>query len=201
VNLVAQFGSNPGIAHLEAAKCILHYLKGTIDPNLVLDRRMKGGFDLVGWTDSNWAQDPDDCQSTSRFAFDVGGGVISWSSKKQPTIAMSSVEAKYIASANATKEVVWLRMLLQELDLPQTKATIIHADNQGSIALAHNPVSHSRAKHIDIQHHFIRERVERGEVSLNYVSTKEMMADIFTKALPCESFEKFRTNLGVLRAT
>jgi len=200
VNLVAQFGGNPGIAHLEAAKRILRYLKGTIDLNLVLGRRMKREFDLVGWTDSNWAQDPDDHRSTSGFAFDVGGGVISWSSKKQPTVATSSVEAEYIASANATKEAVWLRTLLRELDLPQKKTTIIHADNQGSIALAHNPVSHSRAKHIDIRHHFIRERVERGEVSLDYVSTKEMIADIFTKALPRESFEKFRTNLGVLRA-
>jgi len=161
---------------------------------------MKGEFNLVGWTDSNWAQDPDDRRSTSRFAFDVGEGVISWSSKKQPTVATSSVEAEYIASANATKEAVWLRTLLRELDLPQKKATIIYADNQGSIALAHNPVSHSRAKHIDIQHHFIRECVERGEVSLDYVSTKEMMADIFTKALPRESFEKFQTNLGVLYA-
>jgi len=112
VNLVAQFSGNPGIAHLEAAKRILCYLKGTIDLNLVLGRRMKGGFDLVGWTDSNWTQDPDDRGSTSRFAFDVGGGVISWSSKKQPTVATSSVEAEYIASANATKEAVWLRMLL-----------------------------------------------------------------------------------------
>jgi len=191
VNLVAQFGSNPRIAHLEAAKHILRYLKGTINLNLVLGRRTKGGFDLVGWTDSNWAQDPDNCRFTSGFAFDVGGGVISWSSKKQPTVATSSVEAEYIASANATKEAIWLRTLLKELDSPQTKATIIHADNQGSIALAHNPVSHSRAKHIDIRHHFIRERIECGEISLEYVSTKKMIADIFTKALPCESFEKF----------
>ena len=159
---------------------------------------MKGGFDLVGWTDSNWAQDPDDCWFTSGFAFDVGGGVISWLSKKQPTIATSWVEAEYIASANTTKEAVWLWTLLWELDLPQKKATIIYTDNQGSIALAHNPVSHSRAKHIDIRHHFIWERIEHGEVSLDYVSTKEMMADIFTKALPYKSFEKFQTNLGVL---
>ena len=159
---------------------------------------MKGEFDLVGWTDSNWAQDPDDRRSTSGFAFDIGGGVISWSSKKQPTVATSSVEAEYIASANATKEAVWLRTLLRELDLPQKKATIIHANNQESIAFAHNSVLHSRAQYIDIQHHFIQEHVEHGKVSLDYVSTKEMMADIFTKALPCKSFEKFQMNLGVL---
>ena len=155
MNLVAQFGGNPGIAHLEATKRILRYLKGTIDLNLVLGRQTQGVFDLVSWTDSNWAQDPDNCQSTSGFAFDIGEGVILWSSKKQPTVTMSSVEAEYIASANAIKEAIWLQTLFEELDLPQTKATIIHADNQGSITLAHNPVSHSRTKHIDIQHHFI----------------------------------------------
>ena len=124
----------------------------------------------------------------------IGGDMTEWS------LWQSLVEAEYIASANATKEVVWLWTLLWELDLPQPKATIIHTDNQGSIALAHNPVLHSRAKHIDIWYHFIWERVDRGEVSLNYVSTKEMMADIFTKALLCKSFEKFRTNFGVLYA-
>ena len=106
MNLVVQFGSNPGIIHLEAAKCILCYLKGTIDLNLVLGRQMKEGFDLVGWTDSNWAQDPNDHQSMSEFAFDVGERVISWLSKKQPTIVTLSVEAEYIVSANTTKEAV-----------------------------------------------------------------------------------------------
>jgi len=106
VNLVAQFGRNPGIAHLKTTKCILRYLKGTINLNLVLGRQTKGEFDLVGWTDSNWAQDPDNRQSTSSFAFNVKGEVILWSSKKQPTIATSSVEAEYIVSINATKEAI-----------------------------------------------------------------------------------------------
>ena len=102
----------------------------------------------------------------------------------------SSVEAEYVASANATKEAVWLCTLLTELDFPPTTATVIFADNQGCIALANNPVSHSCAKHIDIRHHFILE--------LKYVSTKDMLADVFTKALPRETFKKFHTLLGVI---
>jgi len=157
---VAQFGGNPGAAHLEAAKHILCYLKETVNFNLVLGHRSKDTFDLVGWTDSSWAQDQDDRCSTSGFVFNIAGSSISWSSKKQATIATSSVEAEYIASSNATKEAIWLCTLLTELDFPPATTTIVHADNQGCTALASNPVAHSRAKHIDICHHFIHECVE-----------------------------------------
>lgn len=198
VGLVAQFSGNPGIAHLATAKRILRYLKGTANFRLALGRRKEGELDLVGWSDSNWAQDLDTRKSVSGFVFEISGASVSWSSKKQSAVATSTVEAEYVASANATREAVWLRTLLKELDFPQTDATIIHADNQGCIALAGNPVSHSRAKHIDIRHHFIRERIENKEIKLEYISTKNMLADIFTKALPCESFIKFRERLGVL---
>jgi len=104
VSLVAQFGGNPGVTHLEAAKRILHYLKGTVNFNLLLGHCSRDTFDLVGWTDSSWAQDQDNCCSTSGFVFNIAGSSISWSSKKQATVATSSVEAEYIASSNATKE-------------------------------------------------------------------------------------------------
>jgi len=132
------------------------------------------------------------------FVFDVAGGSISWLSKKQSTVTTSSVEAEYIASANTTKKAVWLHTLLQELDYLQTVAIVIHADNQACIALANNPVSYFCAKHIDIWHHFICNHVKQGEAKLHYVPTKDMLADIFTKALPCEAFEKFHAQLGVL---
>ena len=160
VDLVTQFSNNPRIAHLEAAKHILCYLKSTTNYNLVLEKREKGKFDLVGWSNSNWAQDYDDRKSTSDFVFDIAESSISWSSKKQATMAISSVEAKYVALANATKEAIWLHTLLTKLDFPPTTATMIYADNQGCIALANNPVSHSRTKHIDICYHFIRECIE-----------------------------------------
>jgi len=198
VSLVAQFGGNPGVTHLETAKYILCYLKGTVNFNLVLGHHSRDTFDLVGWTNSSWAQDQDNCRSTSGFVFDIVRSSISWSSKKQATVATSSVEAEYIASSNATKEAIWLHTLLTELDFPPTTTTIIHADNQGYIALTSNPVAHSHAKHIDIRYHFIRKHVEQGEVDLHYMSTKDMLADIFTKALPHETFIKFQTHLGVL---
>ena len=126
---------------------------------------------------------------------------MSWSSKKQVSVATSSVEAEYVASANTTKEAVWLQTLLKEVGYPQSQATIVHADNQGAIALAQNPISHSRAKHIDIRFHFIRERIERNEIKLQYISTRQMVADILTKALPREAFEKFHEALGVIKVS
>jgi len=140
---------------------------------------------------SNW-------RSTSSFIFDVAGSSIAWSSKKQTTVVTSSVEAEYIVSANATKEAVWLHTLLTEFNFSPTQATVIYADNLGCIALVNNLVSYSQAKHIDIKYHFIREKIECQEIKLDYMSTKNMLADIFTKALPRETFEKFCAQLGIL---
>jgi transposase InsO family protein len=197
VGLVAQFAGNPGIAHLSACKRILRYLKGTSTWRLELGGNRDVDLRLIGWGDSNWAQDVDDRKSVCGYSFNFAGGTVSWSSKKQPVVATSTVEAEYIASANATKEAIWLRTLLQELDIVQSSATIIYSDNQGCIALSNNPVSHSRAKHIDIRYHFVRDRVAKGEVKLEYTPTEMMIADIFTKALPRESFQKCRRWLGI----
>ena len=143
VSIIAQYGGNPGKTHLEAAKHILHYLKGTTRMTLVFRRSGSREMDLVGWTNSNWAQDIDLCHSIGRFVFDMAGGSMSWSAKKQPTIVLSTVEAKYMAASNATKEAIWLQVLLEDLRYPQLHATVIHMDNQGCIALAQNPVAHS----------------------------------------------------------
>jgi hypothetical protein len=164
---------------------------------LTLGQRTHGSVDLVGWSNSNWGEDPDTRRSVGGFVFDIAGGSISWSSKKQPTVTLSTVEAEYMAASNATKEVVWLRTLLEDLGYPPVAATVLHADNQGCIALARNPVAHTCAKHINIRHHFIRERVDRGEINLQYCSTRDMLADVFTKQLPRDAFVKFRSELGV----
>jgi len=186
---VAQFGGNPGVAHLKAAKHILCYLKGTVNFNLILGHCSRNTFDLVGWTDLSWAQNQDNCCSISDFVFDIARSSISWSSKKQATVATSSVKAEYIVSSNATKEAIWLHTLLTELDFPPTTTTIIYTNN---------PIAYLHAKHIDIHHHFIHKRAEQEEVNLQYVFTKDMLADIFTKALSREMFIKFQTRLGVL---
>ena len=131
-----------------------------VNYNLVLGKWEKGKFDLVGWLDSNWAQDHNNHRLTSGFVFDIAGSSISWFSKKQTTIATFFVEAEYIALANATKEAIWLHTLLTELDFPPTTATMIYANNQGCIALANNPVFHSHTNYIDIYHYFIWECIE-----------------------------------------
>ncbi|KAJ3474036.1 hypothetical protein NLI96_g12685 [Meripilus lineatus] len=197
IGVLAQFGSNPGKPHLEALKRVMRYLKGTAHFKLRLGGNDTSNTDLVGWTDSDWAQDLDTRRSVSSFTFEIAGGHISWSSKKQPTVAHSTVEAEYMAASHATREAIWLRTLLEDLGYPQVNASVIHADNQGCIALSRNPVAHSRAKHIDIRHHFIRERIANSEIDLQYCTTHDMIADIFTKPLARDAFTKFRAALGV----
>ena len=135
-----QFGSNPGKPHLITLKHILCYLKGTINYGLALGGK-NDGVDIVCWTDSDWAQDLDDHRSIA--GFDIAGGTISWSSKKQPMVMLSTVKAKYMMSANVTKEAIWLWTLLSDLGFPQTTLMLIQADNQGCISLSHHPVTHS----------------------------------------------------------
>ena len=124
-------------------------------------------------------------RSTSGYAFMMSGGCISWKSKKQRTVALSSTEAEYMALSEATQEAIWLKAFLCELgEISSDTAVKIFEDNQGSIALAKNPQYHKRTKHIDIRYHFVREKVEDGQVILEYISTLDMLADIMTKPIP-----------------
>ena len=127
----------------------------------------------------------------------LGNGAISWKSKLQSTVTASTMEAKYIRANEATREAIWIQQLLKELK--QIFSTIpIQIDNQSCIALAKNPEYHARSKHIDIQHHFIREQVKKKNVELFYCSTKEMIADIFTKPLAKKKLEKFKNMMGLV---
>jgi hypothetical protein len=196
VGILAQFGANPGKAHTKAFKRLLCYLKGTAKFVLTLGSK-DTGTDLIGWTDSDCAQDPDSRRSVGGYVFDITSGLVPWASKQQPTVALSTTEAEYMAASNATKEAIWLRILLKDLGFPQVSTTTLHADNLGCISLTNGTITHSRAKHINICHHFIRERVANSEIDLQYISTKEMLANILTKQLPHEAFEKYRKALGV----
>ena len=149
VRTLAQFGSNSRIPHLNALKHVLCYLRETAHFKLKL-----GGTDkdtsLVGWTDSDWAGDIDTRHSIGGFTFKVASGFISWSSKKQPTVALLTIESEYMAAANAARKAIWLRILLEDLGYPQISASVIYGDNQGCISLTRNPITHSHAKHINI---------------------------------------------------
>jgi hypothetical protein len=199
VSYCSRFLAKPTEAHRGAVKRIMRYLKATIDLCLVYEGEIEP---LIGFTDSDWAGDRETRRSTSGYVFNLGSGAISWSSKRQSSTALSSCEAEYIGQTQATKEAIWLRRLLKELQIAEEEgqapaATIIYGDNQGAIALAKNPQFHARTKHIDVQHHFVREKQHSGEVDLQYVPTDQQVADGLTKALPQDKFEVFRSALGL----
>jgi len=126
----------------------------------------------------------------------LNGGAISWSSRLQPTVAVSTAEAEYMAAAEAVKEALWLRKLLQDFNQPIGPIPIF-GDNQGALKLLKHPIASARSKHIDVRHHFARERAARGEVKFDYIATDHMIADILTKALPLSKVETLRQAMGI----
>lgn len=193
VGEVAKFCERYGKAHWAAAKRILKYLKTTLDISIVFDGSSKG--ELIAYADANWAGDLDTRRSTTGYVFFLNGSAVSWNSKRQPTVATSSTEAEYMSLYSVTQEAIWFRSLLKDMKYGVDSATTIYQDNQGCIALAKNPVYHSRTKHIDIKFHFLREKVEREEITLEYKPTEDMVADGFTKALARDKHSKFLTGL------
>lgn len=180
VSVVSQHMSKYGPMHWAAVKRVMRYLQGTLKLELQL-----GGANLLlrGYCDADWAGDEGDRRFTTGYVFMLGVGAISWNSKRQPTIALSTTEAEYMAMSQCTKEAIWLRQLLADVGFVQQGGTQVLCDNQGAIALAKNPTHYSRTKHIDVQHHFIREQVEDQVIELKYVPTQAMVADVLTKAL------------------
>ena len=158
-------------------------------------------FCYLVFSDSDWANDVDDRRSTTAYCFKLspGSAVVCWNSRKQPTVALSSCEAEYIAMSAAAQELVFLRGLLSDLGVFNNQSAdsppLLHGDNQGAIALATNPVAHRRTKHIDIRHHYLRELVEDKTFQLQYVPTASNLADILTKNLPKEAFTTLQLEL------
>jgi Reverse transcriptase (RNA-dependent DNA polymerase) len=197
VSVISRFSSNPTNAHWSAVKRIFRYVASTLDMSLVFRGELQP---LEGYTDSDWAGDQDTRRSTSGYVFNLGSAAISWSSKRQPTVALSTCEAEYVGQKNAAKEAVWLQRFLKQIDPnqdPGLGATIIYGDNQGAIALAKNAQYHGRTKHIDADVHFVRECVADGRVDLRYIPTTEQVADGLTKPLCRDKFVAFRKAVGV----
>jgi hypothetical protein len=197
---LAQFNNNPGRAHWNAALRVLRYLKGTRDFALVLGGASDSRTEFVGYSDSSWGNDWDDGRSVAGYTFHLDGATISWQSKKQPTVALSSTEAEYMALTSSSKQGLFLHSVLEELGVLFKLPTTIYSDNNSAIALAHNrKQNHGRTKHINIRHHFIREHVEDGTFIITHMSTKTMIADTLTKALGKEMFVWCREAMGVRR--
>jgi len=203
-SVLSRFLSNPGPKHHEAAKRVLRYLKGTANHGITYGRGKLDSMnnsDLLVYTDADWGGDHETRRSTGAYVVILYGGAISWSSRRQLTVALSSCEAEYMAQTQATKESIWVTNLLNELDLgfdlPSTPVTI-KADNKGAIALSKDARFHTRTKHIDIQWHFVREKVENGTVIFDYCPTGEMAADGLTKALDKVKFGRFVSLMGLI---
>ena len=180
VTMLSQYLTKPTMAHLNCAKHVLKYLSDTKDRSLVFERS-HSGLKIVGHCDSDWANSPTDRKSISGFCFQLHNTMISWKSKKQQNVALSTCEAEYVALAFAIQEALSLRQLYSDMSGRELDNVIIQGDNQGSISLAKNPVNRKRSKHIDIRYHFIRDHVEKGTIILNYVPTESNRADMFTK--------------------
>ncbi|CAK1579062.1 unnamed protein product [Parnassius mnemosyne] len=190
VNVLSRYVNNPSQQHVNAVKRIVRYLINTKD--LCIKYGESDG--LIGYSDSDYASDVDTRKSTTGYIFMMNGGPITWSSQKQKTIALSTTEAEFVAACEAAKEMIWLRQLM--LDLGENcKCVTMFIDNQSAIKLINNPVYHKRTKHIDVKYYFIREKVELGMIKINYVPSKDQLADILTKALSTQTFTYIRDQI------
>ncbi|KAK6126917.1 hypothetical protein DH2020_039332 [Rehmannia glutinosa] len=197
VGVCARFQSAPKESHMTETKRILRYLKGCQEVGLWYPKDKEGGFKLARYSDSDYAGCRVDRKSTSDTCQMIGNRLVSWVSKKQNSIATSTTEAEYIAAGSCCAKVLWMRQQLRDYVIEEQEIPIM-CGNTSAIAITWNPVLHSRTKHIDVRYHFIRDHVEKKDITLEYISTDKKLADIFTKPL-CESmFEELKNELGLI---
>jgi Reverse transcriptase (RNA-dependent DNA polymerase) len=196
VQYVSRFGANPGVPHWRAVQRILQYLQKTKGYGLKFQRQ--GEVKITGHCDSDWGGCKDTRRSTTGYVFQLGGASISWSSRRQKTVALSSCEAEYMASCEATREVIWETKLLSDLGYKGLTPVHIFSDSQSAMKIMENPVHHDKTKHIAARYHFVREQVAEGAVKFCYLPTAEMVADSLTKGVPTEKTEFCRTAMGVI---
>jgi hypothetical protein len=197
VSILSQKLSSPTTADLTEVKRIFKYLKGPSILKLQVSG-VKCDSSLKGFVDANWGESRADRKSNTGYIFKLNGGTISWASRKQKTIALSSTEAEYIALAEASQELIWLRRLCCDFNCKQNDATTINVDNQSCMKLVENEKFSNRSKHIDIKYHFVRDLYQEGVVSLKYCSTESNTADILTKPLSAARINKLREQANLI---
>ena len=181
VSVISQFLQSPCDSHWDVVIRILRYIKSTPGQGVLYENRCH--TQVIGYTNADWAGSPTDRRSTSGYCVFIGGNLISWKSKKQHVVARSSVEAENRVMALATCELIWLRHLLQELRFGKDEQMKLICDNQAALHIASNPVFHERTKHIEVDCHFIREKIALGCMATSFVNSNDQLADIFTKSL------------------
>lgn len=195
VSLLSQFMHSPGQVHFEAAYRVLKYLKGSPGQGLMF--RKRNNLQIEVYTDADWAGNTSDRRSISGYCTFIGGNLVTWRSKKQSVVARSSAEAELRSLAHGICEAIWIKRVLEELQVPLTVPMKIYCDNKAAISIAHNPVLHDRTKHIEVDKHFIKEKIEEGLICIPYVPTSQQTADILTKGLPCKQFNFLVSKLAM----
>lgn len=199
VNNVSRFNNCYTEAHWKAVKRIMRYLKSSIDHKLRYTRVTENkNLEIEGYCDADWASDIDNRRSCTGYVFKVSNAAVSWGSKRQQTIALSSTEAEYMAMSSAVQEAIWLKQLADELGCRTKRAVKLFCDNQSAIKLTESDIYRQRSKHIDIRFHYIRNIIKEGKVDVIYVNTKENVADSLTKAVTTEKFIYCCKNMGII---
>lgn len=195
VNKLSQFNQNPGMAHWNAAKRVLRYLKGTLSVKLEFNKA--GCEEIVGYCDSDWASDIDKRRSTTGYVFMLHNCPISWNSKRQSTVALSTTEAEFMSMVAATQEGLWLNKLQCEIFPNSSNQVKLFCDNKSAISLSSTNNYHSRTKHIDVKYNFIKELVFKRKLNPQYIPTNEMVADVLTKPLPKQRHRTCSESMGI----
>jgi len=196
VNKVCQYLHAPTTTHWSAVKRIPRYVSGTRNFGLKIKRSQS--MIISAFSDADWAGCLDDRRSTGGFAVFLGSNLVSWTARKQATVSRSSTEAEYKALANATAEMMWVQKLLTELKVAHPSAARLWCDNLGAKYLSANPVFHARTKHIEIDFHFVRERVAQKLLDTRFINSGDQLADGFTKAITAAKLRQFRINLNLV---
>jgi histone deacetylase 1/2 len=195
IHKVSKFMDNPMEMHWAAVKRILRYLKHTISHSLLI--QPTANVTLQTFSDADWASDPDDRRSVGAYCVYLGNNLVSWSCKQQQTVARSSTGSEYKALANAAAELQWIKSVLNELGVPSVHSPILWCDNIRATYLTSNPIFHARTKHIEIDFHYVRDQVVRGQLIVRFISSKDQYTDALTKPLPSVRFHTLRDNLRV----
>jgi hypothetical protein len=195
VYMCTRFQASPRESHLKATKRILRYLKYTQNIGLWYPKGAK--FELIGYSDSDYTRCKVERKSTSEICQLLGRSLVSWSSKKQNSVVLSTAEAKYIAAGSCCAQILWMKAILNDFGIKFKQVPLL-CDNESAMKLTNNPVQHARTKHIDVRHHFIRDHQQKGDICIESVGTDDQLVDIFTKPLDEKRFCMLRNELNIL---